>query len=414
MLMLAIAGGGANSFAGAWERYPWLSVSAGHENDRILERGADRFVVPGGTFFDVMPGVLFSRLLGERTRFNLDGQLTLEQFSNDDNRSLFGAAVNAELRRRVWSTWRWRLTAGGNYFADSIQETVNRYHAGAETAFGFTGRRGYVELLLGGQGRRYPNLISYDDSGVPGTYTELSASLGATGAIRPVGRVVLSGLVLGQSTDARDPFYDAESMLAQAGVRLAVAGPVWVYVSGLAQERKFSGRLAGEDTDTYRQLGAGLEIPLGRSVDLSARYAVARYTDVLGESDDTYRFAVGITWWPGGRGVRSLPRMAPAAAERAAEVEVIREGEPHLFRLRAPEAGAVSLVADFNGWDPGKNPLRSVGSGWWEARVPLPAGTFQYAFWVDGDLVTPPEAEVTVDDGFGGQNGLLRIEPNGR
>jgi hypothetical protein len=411
---LAVAGGGAVSFAGAWERYPWLSLAAGHENDRILERGPDRFVVPGGNFFDVMPGVLFSRQVGWRTRFNLDGQLTLEQFGNDDNRSLLGAAANAELRRRVGSVWRWRLTAGGNYFADSIQESVNRYHAGAETAFGMTGVRGYVELLLGAQGRKYPNLISYDDSGIPGTYTELGASLGATGAIRPVGRLVLSGLVIGQSTDARDPVFDATSMLAQAGVRLAVAGPVWVYVSGLAQDRKFSGRAAGEDTDTYRQLGAGLEIPLGRSVDLSARYAMARYTDVLGESDDIYRFAIGITWWPGGRGVRSLPAVVSAAAADAAEDEIIRAGEPHLFRHRAPEAGAVSLVADFNGWDPGTNPMRDVGGGWWEVRVPLSAGTFQYAFWVDGDLVTPPEADIKVDDGFGGWNGLLRVEPNGR
>jgi len=308
--------------------------------------------------------------------------------------------------------WRWRLTVGGNYFADSIQETVNRYHAGAETAFGLSGRRGYLELLLGAQGRNYHNLITLDDSGIPGTYTELGASLGATGAIRPTGRLVLTGLVFGQSTDARDPSYDATSILAQAGVRVAVAGPLWVFVSGMTQDRTFTARVAGEDTDSYRQLGAGVEVPLGRSFDLAARYAVARYTDPLGEEDDIYRFSVGLTWWPGGRGSRSLPDMLPAVNADATDESIIRAGEPQIFRLRAPEAGAVSLVADFNGWDPSAHPLRRTGGGWWEVRAALPEGSHQYAYWVDGILVTPPEADTTVDDGFGGRNGLLHVEPN--
>jgi hypothetical protein len=410
--MSAVAGAGSVSFAQKWERYPWISLSTGYENDRILERGTERFTVPGGTFLDIIPGFLLSRAIGSQMRLNLDGQLTLEQFSNDENRSLLGAAVNADLRRRVGSAWRWRLTVGGNYFGDSVQESVDRYHAGAETAFGVSAQRGYVELVVGGQARSYPNLISVDDSGIPGTYTELGASLGATGAIRPTGRLVLTGLVFGQTTDARDPTYDATSLLAQAGVRVAVAGPVWVFVSGLTQERKFSARSAGEDSDSYRQLGAGLEFPLGRSFDLSARYAVARYTDVLGATDDIYRFAVGVTWWPGGRGSRSLPDVVPPAIAGAAEEDAIRAGEPHLFRLRAQEAREVSLVADFNNWNPRANPLRRVEDGWWEARVALPEGSFQYAYWVDGKLVTPPEADVTVDDGFGGRNGLLHVAPD--
>jgi hypothetical protein len=409
--LLAVAGAGDVSFAQRWEQYPWISLSAGYENDRILERGPEVYTVPGGNFFDIIPGFLLSRTIGSRTRLNLDGQLTLEQFSNDEGRSLFGAAVNAELRRRVRSTWRWRLTVGGNYFADSIQESVNRYHVGAETAFGPSGRRGYLELLLGAQGRRYHNLIALDESGIPGTYTELGASLGATGAIRPTGRLVLTGLVVGQSTDARDPIYDATSLLAQAGVRVAVAGPVWVFVSAMSQDRTFTERTSGEDTDSYRQLGAGVEFPLSRNFDLEARYAAARYTDTLGEEDDIYRFSVGVTWWPGGRGTRSLPDVLPAEIMEETEQEIIRAGDPHLFRLRAPEAVAVSLVADFNGWDPDSQPLVRAGGGWWEARVALPQGSHQYAYWVDGDLVTPPEADTTVDDGFGGRNGLLYVEP---
>ncbi len=410
-ILLAVSGLGAVPLSQTWESYPWISLSGGYENDRILESGPDLITVPGGPFFDVMPGMLVSRVLGKRTRLNLDGQLTLEHFNNDENRSLFGAMVNADLRRRVGKVWRWRLTAGGNYFEDSFQESVNRYHAGAETAFGLSTWRGYLELILGGQGRNYPNLVSLDESGVPGTYTELGASIGATGAIRPTSRLMLSGLIFGQSTDARDPVYDSNSFLAQAGIRVYVAGPLTLFASGMAQERAFSARQAGEDTDSYRQLGAGLDIPLGHSFELELRYAVARYTDPVGAVDDTQRFSLGFTWWPGGRGTRSLPDMLPPSIS-ADEQEIIRSGEPHLFRVRAPLAGAVSLVSDFNGWDPDANPLVAAGDGWWEAPVRLREGLYQYAYWVDGRLVTPSDANVTVDDGFGGRNGLLRVEPD--
>jgi hypothetical protein len=191
---------------------------------------------------------------------------------------------------------------------------------------------------------------------------------------------------------------------------LYVAGPVTLFVSGVTQERMFSARQEGEDSDRYRQLGAGVEVPLGGNFELELRYAVARYTDPLGATDDSQRFSLGFTWWPGGRGTRALPDMMflpPGAGQR----EKIRAGDPYLFRVRAPLAGAVSLVADFNGWDPGANPLVATADGWWEAPIALPEGLYQYAYWIDGRLVTPEEAEITVDDGFGGRNGLLRVEP---
>lgn len=408
LLMLALHGGGAASFAETWERYPWVSLSGGYENDRLLEQGPDVFTVPGGNFLDLTPGILLSRDIGQKTRLIVDGQLALEKFNNDDGRSLFSVAANAELSQRILSKWRWRLTIGGNYFEDSIQESVNRFSGGIEAAIGVTGARGYLELLVGGQGRRYPNLSTLDDSGVPGTYTELGATFGATGAIRPIGRVVISGLASGQATDARDPAYDAASILAQAALRVGIAGPVWAYVSGFAQERTFTERVSGEDSDSYRQLGVGVDVSLGRNFDLSGRVAFARYSDPLGDTDDIRRYSVGVVWWPAGRGVRSLPPLLPREPV-AGEFEFV-ENEPHLFRFHAPGAKEVSLVTDFNGWDPAASPLRAAGGGWWEVRLALPAGSHQYAYWVDGVMVTPPEAAVTIDDGFGNKNGLLYVE----
>ena len=50
-----------------------------------------------------------------------------------------------------------------------------------------------------------------------------------------------------------------------------------------------------------------------------------------------------------------------------------RDGKPATrFAVWAPNAAAVSLIGDFNGWDAGHNPLqmRSDGSGIWEGTVP--------------------------------------------
>ena len=79
------------------------------------------------------------------------------------------------------------------------------------------------------------------------------------------------------------------------------------------------------------------------------------------------------------------------------------------FVLRAPEAKSVSLVGDFNGWDPGAHQLERVGDVW-RAVVPLPRGRYEYQFVVDGELwLVDPAAHGTVDDGFGGRNGVLEV-----
>ena len=52
-----------------------------------------------------------------------------------------------------------------------------------------------------------------------------------------------------------------------------------------------------------------------------------------------------------------------------------------VFRVWAPNAGAVSVVGDFNGWRGGANPLRSLGaSGVWEASVAEAAPGHLYRF----------------------------------
>lgn len=49
----------------------------------------------------------------------------------------------------------------------------------------------------------------------------------------------------------------------------------------------------------------------------------------------------------------------------------------------APEARAVSLVGEFNCWQPGTLPLQRAANGWWHAVVQLAPGSHLYRFWIE-------------------------------
>ena len=45
------------------------------------------------------------------------------------------------------------------------------------------------------------------------------------------------------------------------------------------------------------------------------------------------------------------------------------DGGKWVFRVYAPNAKAVSIVGDFNGWDYGKNPMKRFDGGVWECEI---------------------------------------------
>jgi 1,4-alpha-glucan branching enzyme len=67
------------------------------------------------------------------------------------------------------------------------------------------------------------------------------------------------------------------------------------------------------------------------------------------------------------------------------------------FRLDAPDASQVSVVGDFNGWDPDRNPLTRNVNDVWEEQLPLPPGRYGYAFVVDGRRQPDPNCETRVE-----------------
>jgi 1,4-alpha-glucan branching enzyme len=63
------------------------------------------------------------------------------------------------------------------------------------------------------------------------------------------------------------------------------------------------------------------------------------------------------------------------------------------FICHATQAKAVSLVGDFNHWDPNAHPMKRMPDHSWMATLNLKHGHHRYAFLVDGVLSLDPQAQ---------------------
>jgi 1,4-alpha-glucan branching enzyme len=63
---------------------------------------------------------------------------------------------------------------------------------------------------------------------------------------------------------------------------------------------------------------------------------------------------------------------------------------PINFICNAPHAQSVSLVGDFNGWNPAAQPMKQMPDKAWFITVELKHGHHRYAFLIDGVLTVDP------------------------
>jgi 1,4-alpha-glucan branching enzyme len=63
------------------------------------------------------------------------------------------------------------------------------------------------------------------------------------------------------------------------------------------------------------------------------------------------------------------------------------------FICNAPLAQSVSLVGDFNNWNPAAHPMKQMPDKAWFLGVELKHGHHRYAFLVDGVLTLDPRAQ---------------------
>ena len=66
---------------------------------------------------------------------------------------------------------------------------------------------------------------------------------------------------------------------------------------------------------------------------------------------------------------------------------------PVNFVCNATQAQSVSLVGDFNQWDPAAHPMKQMPDRSWLLKVELKHGHHRYAFLVDGVLTLDPRAQ---------------------
>lgn len=62
------------------------------------------------------------------------------------------------------------------------------------------------------------------------------------------------------------------------------------------------------------------------------------------------------------------------------------------FFYKNPGAHSVSLLGDFNGWNPDSHPMRRQPDGGWFLQVPMTHGHHRYLFLVDGVSILDPRA----------------------
>jgi hypothetical protein len=83
------------------------------------------------------------------------------------------------------------------------------------------------------------------------------------------------------------------------------------------------------------------------------------------------------------------------------------------FVLVAPHAASVSLVGDFNDWDPGRSPMQTA-QGVWATAVRLAPGRYRYAFLVNGaEWRADPNAPSARDDEFGTPSSVVTVGGKG-
>jgi 1,4-alpha-glucan branching enzyme len=81
-----------------------------------------------------------------------------------------------------------------------------------------------------------------------------------------------------------------------------------------------------------------------------------------------------------------------------------------LFRCNDVQAG-VTLVGDFNDWNPASHAMRQIPDGTWWAEVTLPPGRYEYKFLVDGrEWWNDPDAP-KAPNVWGSENSVVEVFP---
>jgi 1,4-alpha-glucan branching enzyme len=86
-----------------------------------------------------------------------------------------------------------------------------------------------------------------------------------------------------------------------------------------------------------------------------------------------------------------------------------RIAKPVNFVCLAPGAKNVSVIGDFNNWEPNANPMKRQPDGAWTTQLNLSHGHHQYLFCVDGQTQLDPRAQGIARNQEGERVSLIAI-----
>jgi hypothetical protein len=120
---------------------------------------------------------------------------------------------------------------------------------------------------------------------------------------------------------------------------------------------------------------------------------------------------------PRPRSLRFRQRMAGAAVMGAAAMLLVvfarvrAAGEAGIpFAIEAPSASSISVVGDFNDWNPSITPLERSRDGRWTVRLKLRPGRYRYSYLVDGTRwVADPAHPAPPDRDFDAPTSLVTV-----
>ncbi len=79
------------------------------------------------------------------------------------------------------------------------------------------------------------------------------------------------------------------------------------------------------------------------------------------------------------------------------------------FTFMAGEAEKVSLVGDFNNWNPDADPMEKDEYGTWTKTKMLSSGDVEYKFYVDGQWLPDPNNTSVCMNCYGSLNNIAKI-----
>lgn len=77
--------------------------------------------------------------------------------------------------------------------------------------------------------------------------------------------------------------------------------------------------------------------------------------------------------------------------------------------LSAPNAEAVYLMGDFNGWNQRIHPMKQEADGIWRKTILVTPGRYEYRFLVDDRWQNDPSNDRLCPNCFGTENNILEV-----